>query len=39
MEKGTDEIQVVEKLSNLEIEKQEEVEDHDHEVSATEEES
>ena len=39
MEKVTDEIQVVEKLSNLEIEKQEEVEDHDHEVSATEEES
>ena len=39
MEKVTDEIQVVEKLSNLEIEKQEKVEDHDPEVSATEEES
>ena len=38
MEKSTDENQVVQKLSNLEIEEQK-VEDHDAEVGATEEES
>ena len=39
MEKGTDEIEVVEKVSSPEIEKQERVDDHVPEVSATEEDS